>query len=172
MAPKIAIWVAACAAVVLLAGCSKSESSPTTTPTPAPAPTPTPTPATATFTVTFGENPVPFRSSGCSGSTPQGWYTTARIQETAGVAFTPASLTQKLDGSPASALAESFGSRFGQCSGAAFTPGQVAANGSACATVGICTTGSFGTYQFEISGTDANSRQVTFSSPVLQLGAR
>ena len=60
--------------------------------------------ALGAFAVTFGENPVPFRSTGCNSSTPQGWYTTARIQETAGVAFTPATLTQKLDGLAAGAL--------------------------------------------------------------------
>ena len=110
---KSAIWtIATITTALLLAACSKSD----TAPAPPPAP---PAPSTATFTVTFGENPVPFRSTGCNSSMPQGWYTTARIQETAGVAFTPSTLTQKLDGAAASVLSESFASRFGACSGSA-----------------------------------------------------
>jgi hypothetical protein len=100
---------------------------------------------------------------------PQGWYTTARIQETAGVAFMPATLTQKLDGAAAASLAESFASRFGACAGAAFTPGTIAANGAACGVIGICTTNTYTTYQFEMSGTDANGHALTVPSPTLQL---
>lgn len=87
------------------------------------------------------------------------------------MAFTPVTLTQKLDGNPASILNESFNSRFGACGTTAFT-GVISASGAACATVGVCTASSFGTYQFEINGTDANNHTVTFASPVLQLGAR
>lgn len=138
-----------------------------TTPTPPPPALPT-----AAFTVSFEQNPVPFRPTGCSFSTPSGWYTSARIQETAGVAFTVTTLTQKLDGAAASFLNESFNSRFGACSGASFTPGMILANGAACATVGACTTGTYSTYQFSLAGTDANGHSVTFDSPVLQLGPR
>src|SRR5262249_14799757 len=60
-----------------------------TTPTPPPPALPT-----AAFTVSFEQNPVPFRPTGCSFSTPSGWYTSARIQETAGVAFTVTTLTR------------------------------------------------------------------------------
>jgi hypothetical protein len=157
--------VAAIASALLATACSKSG----TTPSPPPAP---PAPSTAALMITFGENPVPFRSSGCNGSIGQGWYTTARIQETAGVAFTPRTLTQKLDGTAAGVLAESFASRFGACSGSAFTPGVIAGNGAACGVVGVCTTATHGTYQFEVAGTDANGRALTFASPLLQLGAR
>lgn len=143
--------------------CGGSSSSPTPTPPPLP---------TAAFTVTFEQNPVPFRPTGCSFSTPSGWYTGARIQETAGVAFTITTLTQKLDGTTAGFLAESFNSRFGACSGASFTPGMILANGSACATVGACTTASYSTYQFSLSGTDANGHTINYDSPVLQLGPR
>jgi hypothetical protein len=100
---------------------------------------------------------------------PQGWYTTARIQETAGVPFTPATLTQKLDGAAAAFLAESFASRFGACSGLAFTPGTIAASGAVCAVIGICTTNTYRTYQFEMTGTDANGHAMTVPSPLLQL---
>jgi hypothetical protein len=151
--------------VLILTACSK-DSTPASTPS---TPTPPATSATASFTVTFGQSPLPFRTSGCSFLTPQGWYTEARIQERSGVSFTVASLTQKLDGSAAGNLNESFGSRFGACSGSTFTPGTIAANGVVCGTVGICTTGSFNTYQFSIAGTDANGHAVTIDSPVLQL---
>jgi hypothetical protein len=149
-------------AVLWLAGCSGAD-------TPSSA---SPVTGTAAFQVTFGQNPVPFRDSGCNGSVPQGWYTDARIQETAGVAFTPATLTQKLDGAPAAILNESFASRFGACPGNATVGGIIAANGSVCGSVGVCTTGTYSSYQFEVSGTDANGHTVTFASPVLQLGAR
>ena len=163
---KAAIWmIAAIAAALLLTACTKSETRPTT-------PSPSPAPSTATVAITFGENPVPFRSTGCNGSIPQGWSTTARIQETAGVAFTPGMLTQKLDGTVASALAESFASRFGACGGGAFTPGVIAGNGAVCGVVGVCTTETYRSYQFEVAGTDANGQARTFSSPVLQFGAR
>jgi hypothetical protein len=122
--------------------------------------------------VTFDENPVVFRSTGCSFSTPQGWYTQARLQETGGAIFTPITLTQKLDGNVVSFLTESFNSRFGACSGMAFTPGMILANGAVCGTIGVCTAGAFATYQFSVSGTDANGHALTFDSPVLQLGAR
>jgi hypothetical protein len=148
---------------ILVSACSKSSGSNPSTPS---------GPAAPAFTVTFGENPVPFRSTGCNGSVPEGWFTTARIQETAGVSFTPGTLTQKLDGAPAAALMESFGSRFGACSGAPFTPGVISANGAACGIVGVCTTSTYGNYQFEVSGTDANGRPASFSSPVLQFGPR
>jgi hypothetical protein len=145
-------------------GCGGGSATPTT-PTPPPAPT-------ATLTATFDQNPVPFRPTGCSFSTPAGWYAAARVQETAGVAFTVTTLTQKLDGATAGFLAESFNSRFGACSGMPFTPGMILANGAACATVGACTAGSHSTYQFSLAGTDANGHSITFDSPVLQLGAR
>jgi hypothetical protein len=151
------------AALAAHGACGGSSSSPTPTPPPLP---------TATFTVTFEQNPVPFRPTGCSFSTPSGWYTAARIQETAGVAFTVTTLTQKLDGAAAGFLAESFNSRFAACSGLSFTPGMILANGAACATVGACTTSTYSTYQFSLAGTDANGHTITFDSPVLQLGAR
>jgi hypothetical protein len=151
--------------VLLLCACGKSSTSPT------PAVT-QPPPATSTFTTTFEQNPAPFRSTGCSFSTPQGWYTAVRLQETAGVSFTPATLTQKLDGNTVSFLAESFGSRFGACAGAAFTSGVILANGAVCGTVGVCTANAYTTYQFSITGTDANGHTITVDSPVLQLGAR
>lgn len=141
-----------------------STSSPT-----APAPA---GPPTAALRVTYEQNPAPFQSSGCSFSTPSGWYTTARIQETAGVAVTVTGLTQKLDGAAVGFLNESFNSRFGACSGAAFTAGTIAANGAACGTVGACTSGTYSTYQFSIAGTDANGHAIAFDAPVLQLGAR
>lgn len=127
--------------------------------------------ATASFAVTFDENPVAYRTSGCSFSTPQGWFTTAHVQEKSGVAFTPMTLTQKLDGAVSPALNETFDSRFGACSGQAFTPGTIGANGATCGVVGICTTARFGTYQFSIAGTDANGHAMTIDSPMLQLGA-
>ncbi len=157
--------IATITTALLLAACQKSDTTPTPTPPPAP-------PSTATFAVTFGENPVPFRSTGCNGSMPQGWYTTARIQETAGVAFTPGTLTQKLDGVVASVLTESFASRFGACSGSAFTPGVIAGNGAVCDVVGVCTAETYRTYQFEVAGTDASGHALTISSPLLQFGAR
>jgi hypothetical protein len=155
---------------LVLAGCgSSSSSTPPATPTPTPAPTPAPASALA---ATFSENPVPFRSTGCNASAPQGWYTTARLQETGGVAFTPSALVQKLDGNVASFLTESFNSRFGACTGSPFNQGVIPANGAACGSVGICTSGTFNTYQFQLTGTDANGRSMTFDSPMLQLGAR
>ena len=158
---------AAAAMVLMLFACSNSSSSPTPTPTPTPPP-----PGTSALTAAFEQNPVPFRSTGCSFSTPQGWYTPVRLAETGGVAFTPATLTQRLNGSTVPFLDESYESRFGACTGAAFTPGVINANGAVCGTVGVCTASSFATYQFSITGTDANGRAITFDSPVLQLGAR
>jgi hypothetical protein len=158
------------AAALMLFGCQGSSTPPASPTTPAP--TPTPTPSTSSIAVTFDENPVPFRSSDCSFSTPQGWYTQARLRETGGVSLTPSTLTQKLDGNTVSFLAESFGSRFGACSGTAFTPGVIAANGAVCGVVGVCTASAFTTYQFSVSGTDANGHALTFESPVLQLGTR
>jgi len=146
--------------VLLASACGSSSSS--TAPS---------APATASFAVTFDENPVAYRTSGCSFSTPQGWFTTAHVQEKSGVAFTPATLTQKLDGAVSSALNETFDSRFGACSGQSFTPGTIGANGATCGVVGICTTARFGTYQFSIAGTDANGHAMTIDSPMLQLGA-
>jgi hypothetical protein len=157
-------------ATALLTTACGSGSGSATTPTPAPAPAPSA--ATSALTVTFSENPVPFRSTGCNGSVPQGWYTTARIQETAGLAFTPGTLTQKVDGTVAAFLTESFASRFGACNGAAFTPGIIAANGAVCGVVGVCTGDTYRTYQLEVTGTDANGRPITIASPVLQLTAR
>jgi len=116
----------------------------------------TPDGSSAALAITFGENPVPFKAAGCSGATPQGWYTTARVQETNGVTFTPATLTQKLDGAASSLLTESFASRFGACDGGTFDPMRIPGNTAVCATVGICTTGTFSNYQFEMSGTDAS----------------
>src|SRR5712692_4812567 len=136
----------ATAIMMLFAACSGKTTSPTT-PTPPPPPVPT-----SAFTVTFDQNPVPFRSTGCSASVPQGWYTGARIQETGGVTFTPSTLVQKLDGSVNSILTESFNSRFGACAGSPFSPGMILANGAVCASVGVCTTSSFGNYQFQITG--------------------
>jgi hypothetical protein len=150
---------------VLLFACQNSSTSPTT-------PAPTPTPSTSSIAVTFDANPVAFSSTGCSFSTPQGWYTQARVQETGGVTFTPSTLTQKLDGNTVSFLVESFNSRFGACNGMAFTPGVILANGAVCGVVGVCTASSFTTYQFSVAGTDANGHALTFNSPVLQLGAR
>jgi hypothetical protein len=132
----------------------------------------TPAAPTAALTATFDANPVPFRDSGCSFSTPEGWYTQARVQETAGVAVTVAAFTQKLDGNPARVLSESFNSRFGACSGSTVTPGSIAANGAVCGVVGICTTNTFATYQFSIAGTDANGHAITFDSPLLRLNPR
>jgi hypothetical protein len=146
-----------------LYSCQSSSSTPTPTPPPVPS---------ASLTVTFDENPVPFRATGCSFSTPQGWYTSARIQETGGVTFTPATLDQKLDGNAVGLLAESFNSRFGACSGAAFTPGVIPARGATCGIVGACTESTYSTYQFSIAGTDSNGHMLTFDSPVLRLGAR
>ena len=150
---------------LLCTACSQSQ----TAPAPAPAPPP---PASASLAVTFGENPVPFRSTGCNASTPQGWYTTARLQESAGVTFTPSTFTQKLDGTAASLLAESFNSRFGACAGSAFTEGVILASSAVCGVVGICTSSTFANYQFELTGTDANGHTLTFVSPPLQFGPR
>jgi hypothetical protein len=159
---KVGAWLAArIAAAFMFGACQKNETAPTPL-----------TSGTAAFTVTFGENPVPFRTAGCSGLSPAGWYTTARIQETGGVAFTPGTLTQKLDGTAADILNESFASRFGACSGSAFMPGLIAANGAVCGVVGVCTTATYATYQFDVAGADANGRSLTFSSSVLQLAAR
>ncbi len=143
--------------------CANSSTSPTP---------PAPTPSTSSLAVTFDENPVPFRSSGCSFSIPQGWFTQARVRETGGVTFTPTTLTQKIDGNVASVLTESFNSRFGACSGVAFTADTISANGAVCGVVGVCAVSSFSTYQFSMAGTDANGHTLTFDSPVLQLGAR
>jgi len=148
-------------AALALPACGSSTS--------APSPTPPPTTGRATFTVTFDQNPVPFMTGGCSFSTPSGWSTSARIQETAGVAYTPSTLTQKLDGAIAGMLNESFGSRFGACSNMSFTPGMILANGAVCGVVGVCTTtATYHTYQFSITGTDANGHSVTIDSPMLQ----
>ena len=165
---RITWLLATITTALLLAACQKT--SPSMSPTSNPPP-PT-TPNTSSFTVTFNENPVPYRSTGCSFSTPQGWYTQARVQETAGVAFTPAMLTQKLDGNTVSFLSESFSSRFGACSGMAFTPGMILANGAVCGGVGICATSTYGNYQFSIAGTDANGHALTIDSPLLQFGAK
>lgn len=131
-----------------------------------------PSSSTSAFFVIFNESPVPFRNTGCNASIPRGWYTGARLQETSGVTFTPSTLVQKLDGNVASFLVESFASRFGACGGSASNPGVILANGAVCGTVGVCTASTFSTYQFSISGTDANGHAVTFDSPLLQLGPR
>jgi hypothetical protein len=156
--------LAAIAGAVLVSGCGQGGQSPAMT-----APASTPRPTTSAFTVTFGENPAPFRSTGCNGSVPQGWYTTASIQETAGVSFTPGALTQKVDGSAAAFLSESFASRFGACGGVAFTPGVIAANSQVCGLVGVCSANPYRNYQFEVTGTDANGHALTVTSPLLQL---
>ena len=103
---------------------------------------------------------------------PAGWYTTTRVQETAGVSFTPNTLVQKLDGNVSDSLAESFSSRFASCSGGALSQGVIPANGAVCANVGICTSSGYSAYQFQITGVDANGHQVTIDSPLLQLGTR
>lgn len=162
-----AFLVAAVSSVLLLDACGGAPSAPSTPPSTSP-----PAPSTAVLAATFGENPVPFRSTGCNASTPQGWYTTAKIQETAGVIVNVTTLIQKVDGNVAGDLSESFNSRFGACSGGSFTPGVIPASGAVCGTVGICTTSSFSSYQFQVAGTDANGHAVTVDSPVLQLGAR
>ena len=154
--------------VLMLFGCGQSS----TSPTPPSPPAPPSTSGTSALTATFDQNPAPFRSTGCSFSTPQGWYAQVRIQETAGVALTPATLTQKLDGRTVGFLDESYASRFGACAGTAFTPSMILASGAVCGTVGVCTASAFATYQFSITGTDANGHAITFDSPVLQLGAR
>ncbi len=153
------------AIALLLSACSKESTSVKGTPV-------TPTVPTAALTITFETNPAAFNSTGCSFSTPQGWFTQARIQETGGVAITVATLVQKLDGAASSALNESFNSRFGACSGGTFTPGTIPASGAVCGTVGICTTSTFGTYQFSIGGTDANGHAIAVDSPVLRLNPR
>src|SRR5437016_6153265 len=104
---------------LLVAAC---HSNPTSPAGPGPAPTPG-VASTAAFTVTFNENPVPFRNTGCNASVQQGWYTTTRVQETAGVSFTPNALVQKLDGIVSDSLAESFSSRFASCAGGALSQG-------------------------------------------------
>ena len=152
-------------AAFLVGACSKNSSTST------PPSTPTP-PPTAAVTITFDENPVAFKSTGCSFATPQGWYAQARVQETAGVAVTISALTQKLDGAATSILTESFNSRFGACAGGTFTAGTIPASGAVCGVVGICTTASYGTYQFSLTGTDANTHAVSFDSPVLRLNPR
>jgi hypothetical protein len=167
--PIVGARLLAAAALAILAACS-SSSAPSPAPQP-PAPAP-PAPSTAALAATFDESPVPFRTAGCSVSVPQGWYTGVRVRETAGVAFTAATLTQKLDGNTVSFLNESFNSRFGACAGGTFVPGVIPASGAVCATIGVCTAASFGTYQFEITGTDANGHAITFTSPLLQLGGR
>jgi len=161
---RIACLIAFVTTAPAIGGCGNGSTS---------APSPAPSgPPTASLRVTFDENPVPFRSTGCSFSTPSGWYTPARIQETAGVAVTVATMTQKLDGAAVGFLAESFDSRFGACSGTPFTPGMILAGGAACGTVGACTAGSYSTYQLSIAGTDANGHAISFDTPVLQFGAR
>jgi hypothetical protein len=157
-------WVTA--ATLLLAECG-GATSPTSPQTPAPG---TPNSNTSVLVATFGENPVQFRDSGCSALTPRGWYTSARLQETGGAAFTPSGFVQKIDGSVSDLLAESFNSRFGACTGTPFSSGVILANGSVCGTVGICASTSFHTYQFQITGTDANGHALTFDSPLLQFG--
>lgn len=161
--------VRAAAVVIAFLACACSKNSTPSTGTTPPA---APTVPTAALTITFEANPVPFNSSGCSFSTPQGWFTQARIQETGGVAVTVASLVQKLDGATSSVLSESFNSRFGACSGGTFSPGTIAASGAVCGTVGICSTSAFSTYQFSIAGTDANGHAIAVDSPVLRLGSR
>lgn len=153
------------AAALVMSACSKSASSP------APPSAPSP-PPTAAVTITFDENPVAFKSTGCSFAAPEGWYAQARVQETAGVAVNVSSLTQKLDGAANTNLAESFNSRFGACAGGTFTAGTIPAGGAVCGVVGVCTTASHGTYQFSITGTDANAHAVTFDSPVLRFNPR
>ena len=160
--------LATTATLLLCVACGSTSASPAT---PA-SPTPPAAPSTASFAVTFSENPVPFRASGCNASVAQGWFTTARVQETSGVGFTPSGLVQKLDGNVNSNLVESFNSRFGACSGGTFTPGTIPANGVVCGSVGVCTPSTFSTYQFQITGTDANGHAVTIDSPLLQLGGR
>jgi hypothetical protein len=163
--------LATTATVLLFAACGTNQTSPTTSTTPPPT-TPPPTSNTSSFAVTFGENPVPFRSTGCNASVPQGWYTTARLDEKGGVTFTPSTLIQQLDGGVSSVLAESFNSRFGACAGSPFNPGVIPANGAVCASLGVCTSGSYSNYQFQIIGTDANGHPLTFDSPLLQFGTR
>jgi hypothetical protein len=153
------------AAALLMGACSKGASAPTPPSVPSP-------PPTAAVTITFDENPIAFKSTGCSFAAPEGWYAQARLQEAAGVAVNVASLTQKLDGAANSNLAESFNSRFGACAGGTFTAGTIPAGGAVCGVVGVCTTASHGTYQFSITGTDANAHSVTFDSPVLRFNPR
>jgi len=135
-------------------------------------PTPPPSARSAALVITFDENPVPFKDTGCNAVVPQGWSTQARVQETGGVAFTPSALVQKIDGNVADFLQESFNSRFGACPGGAFTPGTIPANGAVCGIVGVCTTSSFNNYQFQITGTDAGGRALTVDSPMLRFGSR
>jgi len=149
------------AAALLMTACGSRGTSPTA-----------PAAASSALTITFDANPVPFSATGCSISIPRGWYTTAHIQETNGVAFTPTTLTQKVDGNPIGSLSESFNSRFGACAGGTFTPGMIPAHGTVCGVVGICTTSTYSSYQFQLDGTDANGHTLSFTSPQLQLGAR
>ena len=148
----------------LLAACEGGATAPSAPPPPAP--------RSASLVISFGENPVPFRTTGCNPVEPQGWYTGVRIQETGGVSFTPSTLIQKVDGSVADFLQESFNSRFGACGQDPFTPGAIPANGAVCGAAGVCTSRSYSSYQLQISGTDANGRSMTFDSPVLQFGSR
>jgi hypothetical protein len=135
-------------------------------------PSPPSSSGTAALTITFTDNPVPFRSSACNASNPQGWYTQAKIQETGGVSFTAASFTQKVDGSTVGFLNESFNSRFGSCTGGTFSENVIPANGSVCGIVGVCTSSTYSNYQFTLSGTDANGHALTVTSPLLQFGSR
>jgi hypothetical protein len=154
-------------ALTLLAGLSGScggRAATSTAPTPS-----TPAPKSSVLLVTFAENPLPFRTTGCSPFTPQGWYTTARLQEIGGVSFTVTAFIQKVDGAVSPVLAESFNSRFGACESSTFTPNTISANGAVCGTVGICTADSVSTYQLQITGTDANGHTLTYDSPLLQL---
>jgi hypothetical protein len=162
---KRAASVVAVSALALAFGACSKNQTPPTTPTP-------PSSPSASLVVTFDENPVPYRGTGCNASNPQGWYTAARLQEKGGVAFTPGTFTQKLDGNVNSILSESFGSRFGACAGSAFNEGVIPANGTVCGIVGVCTSGTFTSYQFELTGTDANGHALTYASPVVQLGPR
>ena len=158
-------WIAAAALAVAVPACGNSSNAPSS-------PSPPSSSGTAALTVTFTENPVPFRSTACNASNPQGWYTQAKIQETGGVNFTASTFTQKVDGSTVGFLNESFNSRFGACSGGTFSENVVPANGSVCGVVGVCTSNTYSNYQFELTGTDANGHSVTVTSPVLQFGAR
>jgi len=162
--------LASIAAVLVCAACggSGTPSTPSTPPTTTP-----PAATTPALTITFTDNPVPYKTTGCNGSTPQGWYTDARVQETAGVAFIPKTLTQKLDGVVADSLAESYASRFGACAGGMFDPALIPPKGAVCAVVGICSaTQTASTYQLQISGTDLSGQVLTFTSPLLQLSPR
>ena len=151
-------------AASVLVGCQGGDT--------APSPSPTPQPRSASLVITFDENPVPFKTTGCNPVEPQGWYTGVRVQETGGVSFTPSRLVQKVDGNVADFLQESFNSRLGACAQGTFAPGTIPANGAVCGVAGVCTSGSYSSYQLQISGTDANGRSMTFDSPVLQFASR